>query len=90
MKKTIKVGRRKKVAYHKKDLSDTDHDGIADGRNNTIHVHHKLRGRRELIIDLHEVMHLAKWKLEEPFVEKLAEACGDALWQLGWRSRRKC
>lgn len=56
-----------------------------DSKDKRIRISDRLRGRHQLEVIAHEVLHAAWWALDEDFVRECAEDLGRVLWRLGYR-----
>lgn len=67
-----------------------DWDGKCDApdtaaNDRLIQVCESLKGKRELDVNIHEMLHACCWYLDEKIVRKSATDIANALWQLGYR-----
>lgn len=53
----------------------------------TIRVHSKLKGKLELEILLHEILHAVDWSKDEDWVENTAHDIAAVFWKLGYRRK---
>ena len=77
-------GRRYRVTRH-------IYDGLVDvpGKPDwELNVDPRLRGKRELVVWIHEAAHAERPDLPEEAIERLAENTGRLLWRLGYHRKR--
>jgi len=65
-----------------------NHDGHCDSPttpNKQIIIDSRLKGERELVVYLHELLHGCDWRADESIIEQQSEDMGRALWRSGYR-----
>jgi hypothetical protein len=56
-----------------------------DQRGRAIRISREAKGRRLLIVLIHEMLHGCFWQIDEDVIDQSSIDIGDALWRLGFR-----
>ena len=56
-----------------------------DVRGKQILIANRLRGKRQLDVLIHEMLHACNWQIDESYISQMASDIAQVLWRLGYR-----